>query len=114
EGMGGGQARQERSEPENGGSDAPEQRETRPDGEWRQRDHDHKEQYADQRAAADAYGDPHVAHEKRAERGHGVTAPTFASDPPPKLSPLTGRGFFDQATILACRSIQARRALPQE
>jgi hypothetical protein len=66
------QAREQCAEPEDRWPDARKQREVGADGERHQRHHDEKEQHADQRAAADAHGEPHVADEKRAERGHGA------------------------------------------
>ena len=61
------QACQQRAEPEDRRADAGEQFEIRPDGKRHHGDDDEKEQRAHQRAAADADGDAHVAHEARAE-----------------------------------------------
>ena len=64
------QAREQCAEPENRWSDARKQREVGADSERHQRHHDEKEQHADQGAAADAHGEPHVADEKRGKGGH--------------------------------------------
>ena len=66
------QARQQRTEPQDRGTDALEQREIRPDRERHQRHHGHKEQHADHRAAADPDRDPDVAHEQGLERAHAA------------------------------------------
>ena len=54
------------------------QREVGPDRERHQRDHDQEEQHADQRAAAEPHGQPHVAQEEGGEGGHALLSANAA------------------------------------
>jgi hypothetical protein len=64
------QARQQRTEPQYGGSQPREQREIGAEGERHQHDHREKKQNADQRAAADTQRDLDVSANQRRERAH--------------------------------------------
>ena len=61
------QAGEQRAQPQDRRADLCQQFEVGADGEGHHRDHDEEEQRADQRAAADAHGQPHVANEQGGE-----------------------------------------------